>query len=383
MIKNLLAITAAAGVYAAFFSKKAYAWFGNTHRDILEKAFTLLEKQDKQKVYLFFKDYKELLSDSCVEPDQKGDIDRGSGRHYYCAATPKGTEIEDKNGYYKNRLGDYSKSARTMLEENYTAALSLYKSGKTREAMHMFGRAVHFIQDIGCTVHSSGIRYMDTKGNPHNAFESHAQTKCKSVKAPDTIDKRVTKAYDESIQSAANRLAKQSSKYAADVKRLDPLVFDTICNATLPAAHQYTACLMIRFYNDVNENNGNFLLDSKSYTFKNERTSGYITVVKKGIMLDAPDTAKEQKIQLKIYDDGSFGLKAENGGYVNKKCNGFDYLKKDAVPAGFKVSALGKRRFRITTEASGYEKVLTCNDNGDLRIAKFDPEDRGAVWIIN
>lgn len=383
MVKNLLAITAAAGVYAAFFSKKAYAWFGNTHRDILEKAFNILERQERQKVYLFYKDYRQLLSDSCVEPDQKGDVDRGAGRHFYCAATPKGAELEDRNGFFKNRVGDYSKSARTMLEENYTAALSLYKSGKIKESMHMLGRAIHFVQDIGCPVHSSGIRYMDTKGNPHNAFETHAQTKCKSVKAPETIDKRILKAFDESMQSVANRLARQSSKYAADTRTLDPIVYDNICNSTLPTAHQYTASLMMKFYQDVNENNGNFLIDNKSYTFKNERTGGFLTVVKKGVILDAPDSDKEQKMTVKLKDDGSFGLMSENSGYVGKKLRGFDSIKKNTKPAGFKVSALGKRRFRITTQASGFEKVITCNNNGSVKIAKFDPEDRGAVWIIN
>ena len=381
-MKKLLIYTAALAIGAVATQKKAYAWFGNTHKDILEKALQILEMQENKTYYDFFIDYKNVLLKACTEPDSKGDTDRGSGLHYYCAANRKGAELESVNGYYRNRRKRFNRTARTMLEENYTMALSLYKSGEERAAMHQLGRALHFIQDIGCTVHSSGIMYMDTKKNPHNAFETLSQRKYAEADPPKTINKQIKKACETSIEQAANKLAQLSSKYAADVLTVDPDTLEKVCKSTLPTAQQYTACMMIRFYEDATSNNGNFLLDGKEYSFKNERTSGFLTITPKGIVLDEAKADMKQKLTVILKADGTVVLIDKEKGFVNKKCNGFANYENKEKAIGLRAAALGNRRYRLTTQGTKYKKVLSANNNGSLRICRFDPNDKGAIWII-
>lgn len=94
-----------------------------------EKSLALLEKEKKQKQVTFYKDYHSEILKGCTQPDEENDMDKGHGKHYYSCVNPKGKELPETNGYYRNRFGDLAVSARTCLEENYTAAVSLYKSG--------------------------------------------------------------------------------------------------------------------------------------------------------------------------------------------------------------------------------------------------------------
>lgn len=382
-MKKLLIYTAALAIGAAVSHKTAKAWFGNTHKDILEKALQILKMQDDKTYYDFFINHKNTLLKACTEPDSKGDIDRGSGLHYYCASSKKGAELENVGGYYRNRHKRFNRTARTMLEENYTMALSLYKSGETLAAIHQLGRAIHFIQDIGCTVHSSGIMYMDREKNPHNFFESLAQKEYTNIEAPQTINKQIKKACETSLEQAANRLAMFSSKYAPDVMTVDKDKLIQICRSTIPAAQQYTACLMIRFYNDINADNGNYLLDGKEYSLKNERTSGLLTAADKQVLLDRADNTLQQKFTVLLKTDGSFTLVDKSKGFVDKKCRKYTNYESKEKAFGFRAAALGNRRYRITTQGTKYKKVLTVNNSGALKIARFDPNDKGAVWIIS
>lgn len=381
-MKKIIAAGAALCLYCIFGAKKAEAWFTATHQDITQKSIALLEKDGKAKAYNFFKPYIKQITEGAIEPDAKGDCDKGAGMHYYSCSTPKGKELPETAGYYKNRVGKFSKSARSMLEENYTSALCLYKSGETEKAMHVLGRAIHFIEDIGCTVHSSNIKYLPKPTNVHNAYEKHINTVCKQYTA-EKLDKRLTKAYSsESFESAANRIAKNSARFAETVSRLDPKAFDETAAGTLTATQQHAAALLLKFFDDCNSENGNYLTDKKSYTFKNEMTGLILTATPKGLTVSGPDKDKEQKLQLNIYDLGSFGIKVADGGFVSGNCKSYDYLKIGATPALFRFAALGRKRFRITTGATDYEKVLCCTKTGALAISDFEPGNNAQVWII-
>ena len=78
-MKKVLAIASAAAVCCKLGSIKCYAWGGVTHRDIVSKALDLLEKEKKQKVSAFFKDYHKQLEAGCTAPDSGDDIDCGAG----------------------------------------------------------------------------------------------------------------------------------------------------------------------------------------------------------------------------------------------------------------------------------------------------------------
>lgn len=381
-MKKIIAAIAALTAYKLATAKKADAWFAATHRDITSKALALLEKEGKAKQFAFYKPYEEQLTAGCTEPDNSGDVDRGSGRHYYSICNPKGKELPATAGYYRNRKDEFSKSARTSLEENYTSALCLYKSGNIERAMHVFARAAHFIEDMSCTVHVSNIRYFDRPKNIHNAYEKHINTICGQFTA-ERFDKRLLKSYEgDSFETAANKLIKYSSKYVSGISTLDPRAFDEAAKDCLVVGQQNVMALMLKFYDDCQQDRGNYIVDGKQYTLKNEASGLIVTVTDKGIILDKPDKSKQQKLTAKIYDLGSFGFQAEDTGFINEKFKGLDYLKRDSVPALFRLAALGKKRFRITVGGTEYEKVLSCTNNGNLSIESFDPENKLQIWVI-
>lgn len=128
-MKKILTAAVALAVCYRLRPIKAYAWSGTTHEDIVKKSLALLEKEKKQKQVTFYKDYHSEILKGCTQPDEENDMDKGHGKHYYSCVNPKGKELPETNGYYRNRFGDLAVSARTCLEENYTAAVSLYKSG--------------------------------------------------------------------------------------------------------------------------------------------------------------------------------------------------------------------------------------------------------------
>lgn len=382
-MKKIIALFAAAGLYCAFGGKKAEAWFSDTHSDITEKALGLIEKSGKIKPYNFYKDHLPLLLKGSVAPDEKDDCDKALGAHYYSCSNGKGKELPVTNGYYKNRLGKFSKSARTMLEENYTSALCLYKSGETKKAMTVLGRAIHFISDMSCTVHTANMKYNEKSTNAHYAFEKHTNTVCRQYSA-EKLDKRLTKSYDDnSFEAGLNKLVKSVSKFAESIARLDPKAFDEAAKSSLPVAQQNAAALMLKFFDDCSADNGNFITDGKKYSFRNEATGQLLTVTAKGLSADAPNKDLEQKLELHISDMGTFSFKVNEGGFVSENCKNFDYPKIGTLPAQFRFAALGNRRFRITTGGTAFEKVVACTKAGNLTITDFEPDDKLQVWIIS
>ena len=382
-MKKIIALLATAGIYRALGGKKAEAWFSDTHSDITEKAVALLEKEGKIKPYNFYKNYLPQLVSGSVAPDGENDCDKALGAHYYSCSNGKGKDLSETNGYYKNRLGKFSKSARTMLEENYTSALCLYKSGETEKAMTVLGRAIHFVCDMSCTVHTANMKYVEKSTNAHYAFEKHVNTVCRQYSA-EKLDKRLSKSYDgDSFGAGLNKLVKSVSRFAESVARLDPKAFDEAAKSSLPAAQQNTAALLLKFFDDCSSDKGNFICGGRKYTFKNEATGQLLTFTNKGLSAEAPDKELEQKLELHISDMGTFGFKVSEGGFVSENCKSFDYPKIGTLPAQFRFAALGKRRFRITTGGTNFEKVIACTKSGNLTITEFEPGDPTQVWIIN
>ncbi|MCD7741464.1 MAG: zinc dependent phospholipase C family protein [Ruminococcus sp.] len=362
---------------------KAYAWSTDTHGDITSSALDLLQKENKLKLVAFYKDYTDELLKGSKDPDESGDRDKGTGTHYYSCANAKGKSLPSKEGYYQNRLGDYSKSARTMLEENYTSALCLYKNNRISEAMYTLGRAIHFVEDIACPVHTANMRYLPKPGNPHSAFEKHANTISKKY-APVRFDKRLLKVYSgDSFETAANKLSELSNKHAEPISKLDPIAFDNAVKAMVPLAAQNVMALLTKFYDDCKADNGNYLLDGKAYTFKNQASGLVMTVTEKGISLEKPDSKKEQRLTLIMSNEGTFALKANDGGTLSGNLKGYDYAKNDTAGAQFRFASLGKNRYRITLESSKFEKVVACTRMGGIAAADFEPADITQIWILN
>ncbi|MGN0594894.1 MAG: hypothetical protein ACI4I6_07025 [Hominimerdicola sp.] len=147
-MKEIVTLTSLLALYYLFGVKKVSAWSGVIHEDIVNKSLALLEKENKCKTVAFYKGYTAELLKGCTQPDGRGDVDKGGGFHYYSCINPDVKQLADAGGYYRNSVGEISRSARTLMEENYTGVVSLYKSGDRINAMRVFGRAVHFLSDM-------------------------------------------------------------------------------------------------------------------------------------------------------------------------------------------------------------------------------------------
>ena len=358
-----------------------YAWSSDVHRHIAVKALELLEKEKKLRPAAFYKNWHEEIKLGAVQPDKEGDMDKGSGMHYYSCMNAKGKDLDETRGFYRNRLGDFSPSARTLFRANYTSAVSLYKSGMIKESMVYLGRAIHFVSDMGCTPHVANMTSGIKASNVHNAFEKQINNSYSGFEA-DNFDKRLTKYYEKADPGDAfNKLIKYAGKFVDTILHLDPRAFDDTAKNTIPVTEQHVMAVLLKFYNDCTSDNGNFLSSDKMYSFKNEATGLMMTVTSKGLAVDEADKEKEQKILIKLSDMGTFGLKASHGGYINKKCSGFDYLKIDGKAAQFRAEALGNRRFVISTEDSDYKKYLTAK-GGKLTSSAYEPENPTMIWVL-
>ncbi|MBR1724911.1 MAG: zinc dependent phospholipase C family protein [Ruminococcus sp.] len=373
---------AAAAAYRLLTPVRAHAWFSEAHKELTESALELLTKENKLKQAAFYKPYTKQLLKGCVDPDHDGDPDRGLGTHYYSCALPKGKPLPQKGGYYPNRLGDYARSARTSMEENYAAAVMLYKNDKPEQAMYALGRAAHFVEDIACPVHTASMQYKAKPNNPHYAFEKLANNVIGKHR-PDRFDKRLLKSWSGvSFENPLNKLAAASNKHAGVIARLDPKAFENAVKEMAPVAAQNVMALLMRFYDDCRSDTGYMLTDGKRYLLKNEETGLVITVTAKGLTLVPADREKEQRLTFEQSELGSFALKTAGGGYVKGDLKGYEYPKNGTEASQFRFAPLGSGRWRVTTKTSGYSKVLACGRSGALAVSDFVPGSKSMVWVI-
>ena len=383
---NRLLSTAALAVAGAILAAKylkpirAYAWLGKTHEDITGFALDMIEKEKKNQLVAFYKNYRDKLCEGSKAPDLEGDVDKAPGAHYYSSLDLKGKSLPMKEGFYRNRLGKYHKSARTLLEENYTSALSLYKSGRIEEAMFVLGRAAHFVEDIACPPHSTNQQYLEKSDNLHYVFEKYAEKTSKKY-PPAGFDKRLVKGYSEdSLESVLNKLSNTSGKYSPQIASLDESAFDKSEKALIPLAAENVVALLKRFYNDCKENRNNFLVDGALCSFRSEKSGLLLTFTPKGAALEKLDHSKEQRFTVVMSENGSFALKAKDGSFLSADLKKFEKPSEDGKGSLLRAAALGKSRFRLTAGES-FEKVVGISRSG-LTSGDLTPGDSSQVWII-
>lgn len=374
-------ITVGTYIFSLLKPVNAYAWTGQTHEDIINCALERLEKEKKLRISAFYKPFSEKLSEGVKCESCSEDAESKKFTHYYNVVNSKNKEFESKEGYYSNPDGEYLRTARTSLEEYYTRALNLYKNGKISEAMVTLGTAAHFLQDLGCPTHTYAVKNRKIT----QAFAKHANTISKKF-SPERFDKRLLKSYStDSFENAANKLAAASAKHGAAVSELDPIAFDTAVKSLVPLTVQNVTALLIKFYNDVQTSaaGGNYLTDGRLYSFRNEASGLLLTVKKKSVSLEKPDKNLEQKLTLVMSGKGTFAVRISDGGYVSANLKGYDYAKAGSSGAQFGFTALGKNRYRISTEGTDFSKLLTCTRSGGLAVSDFEPENKAQVWILN
>lgn len=381
-MKRIIAFAIVFWLYCMFGAKKVYAWYGATHADITKKALALIKKENMRKVADFYADWHEQLILGSKQPDFMGDLDNGAGSHYYSCVNRWGMPLKMRGDYYCNRLGRAMRSARTLFEENYTYAVSLYKSGDVGNAMRYLGRAIHFVEDMGCSVHSANMIYIPHKRNVHSNFESYASDICGGITA-ERFDKKFSKYYHQSdFGEALNELVSYSSKFSQLIRSMENADFENAAEHVLPYTQQNVAALMLRFYEDCHGDRSNFIIDGRKYVLINAATKRAVTVSEKGLITSRLADSELQKFKVELSGDGSFGLKGYDRRYVDKVCRDCERIDSGAKPAQFRAAAVGDRVFRVSVGNCGFKKVLSVNNAGKLTIEKFRPGNKFQLWVI-
>lgn len=220
----------------------------SVHRTLIMRALPLLYEHVPE-AETFYEPLKELLIDNVTLPDRTGDYEKGTGRHYYCAASFLGTKYHTTEGYYRNGIMRFAKSARTMFEEDYTMALTMHRCAFAEQSAIYLARAIHMISDICCLPHATQMTYFLPKKHIHKAYEALAR-----AMYPDSVP--VQKLTAENICIFSSRECFMDSVNALaevqipEIRQLLSAPDDAIIKR-LYAAESAVASLLNRFFEDI------------------------------------------------------------------------------------------------------------------------------------
>ena len=365
--------------------KKADAWFSDTHTSIFESALEILKNDGKIDAYKFFEEHKDRISYGVIVPDFKGDRNKGSGMHYYSSCDKNGSAIQlTYTGFFANRLGKFAPSARTMMEENYTMSLIQFANNMTDMALDSLGRCIHFISDIGCTVHTTNLISLPFKNNPHHCYEKYALANMDRFH----ISKGNASLYEaylyKSIGEMLNILSLESAKYYADVKAVQDTTFENALRNMLPLTEQHVAAFMNAYYVRLSEKTEKALKVKKNIKIKSACDGSYLTIYENGRAgLSKLNSNLNQTFNIRLNLDGSVRIVNKEG---NLLCDGMFGFKcgKAIKNNGFRLTETGGF-YKISTEYSRFSKLLT----NSKRLIKyrvfqkdFNPLDDSQLWLI-
>lgn len=368
-----------------FCRNKADAWFSDTHSAIFESALEILKNDNKNEAYNFFEEYKDRISYGVIVPDFKGDRNKGSGMHYYSSCDKNGNAIQPTyTGFYANRLGRFAPSARTMLEENYTMSFIQFANNMNDMALDSLGRCIHFISDIGCTVHTTNLISLPTKNNPHHCYEKYALANMERFHT-NSCDDSLYEAYlNKSIGEMLNILSIESSKYYADVKSVENTTFEYALMNMLPLTEKHIAAFMNAYYERLSENVKKALKVKNNIRIKSVCDSSYLTIYENGRAgLSKLKDNLNQTFNIRLNLDGSVRIVNKEGNLV---CDGMFGFKcgKAIKNNGFRLTETNGF-YKITTEYSRFTKLLT-NTKRHIKYRlfqkDFDPLDDSQIWLV-
>lgn len=365
--------------------KKASAWFSDTHSAIFESALEILKNDQKIEAYEFYKAHQDRIAYGVIVPDFKGDRNKGSGMHYYSSCDKNGNTLYAANtGFYANRLGEYAPSARTMLEENFTMSLIQYANEMTDMAFDSLGRCVHFISDVGCTVHTTNLISLPIRNNPHHCYEKYSLANMERFHAKSGDDNLYDAYMNKSPGEMLNILSEESSKFYADVKAVENVTFENALKNMLPKTEQYVAAFLNAYYEKLSDNLKTVIKIKKDIKIKSVCDDTYLTVFENGRAgLSKLGDKLNQTFNIRLNLDGSIRIMNKQGNLV---CDGMFGFKcgKAIKNNGFRFTETNGL-FKITTEYSRFSKMLTNSKrHSKYRIfqKKFNPVNDGQLWQI-
>lgn len=217
------------------------------HRNLTLRGLAILRTLHPYAADVFEPQLKILVAYS-KRPDTKGDYENGMGRHYYCAGTVGGRERHPVNSYYKNGIGNLSKSARVMFEEDHTMAVTMYRAGFHDRAAAFLGRAIHMLSDMCCLPHAASMTYYSTGATFHKGYERLAEALYPEF-VPLTIPAELPELFSfrSSFADDLNQIALETAKGLADVKA-DP---KNAVISHLIRTERIVAAYLLRFYEDI------------------------------------------------------------------------------------------------------------------------------------
>lgn len=342
----------------------AKAWFKKGHLSIVEQAFEILKNDGKSRDIKLLEAYADQILAGATVPDVKGDIDNGSGVHYYNFKNKFGFPIRQKDGYFPNRLGGYSKSAGTMLEENYYTALIFWQNGKYNSAAYLLGRSIHFLADICCPPHTTAKVCTGSPKNCHFAFETYAN-KLNGVYNSMTAKEFYDKFLQMTPLGIANFLSSISSGYFDKLVSKKSSDFAQITAAMVPLAQTVSAAFLYKFI--IESENPKLLDENRFYTIKNCNSGLFLH---QNGELDG----KEEEFQPKFNSEGFVEFVNRNG----------EILTISGKNTAFKLTLRDEniRSFRITC---GKKFNLNLAEISLLKIARptfYKPDSELNFWRI-
>lgn len=406
IFKKVLALSLVVSVvYGSALS--ASAWTGTTHKTITDKAIEIIKNDQSTTEYEFFNRYKTILKDYCTKPDKTGDVDftQWKGWHYYNVRNSSGEALtaSSTGAYYKNASDEYSRSARTIFEEEYTMAVCQYRSGQIAQSLESLGRAIHLLSDIGCTPHTTNTRRNATTN--HEAYEELAEDLCKESGYYAT--KSTLSLYYSYGRSSFDTAVNSLAKYSGSLTRLNYMknMSDNKTNAkkaikdTLCYTEQNVAAMLHNFYVDIKyySKDKNYIVDGGVYYIKNRKSGKYMDVPNydtsdgTDIIQYTGKKGKNQQFIAVLNDDGTFSF------YPVCDTSTFlyvDWLNHVELQSGkitdeakFRLAYTGDGWFRITTQNSGFESILRVESPYLENLSKiveytFNPNSLNHYWAF-
>lgn len=271
------------------------------HKSLTLRALSIL-KQVEPGAEKFFAPMERSMVIYSKRPDKKGDYEKGMGRHYYCAVSPTGKPNSPINGYYKNGIGQLYNSARALLEENYTMALTMYLAGYTEQSAKQLGRAIHMISDICCLPHASGMTYYSSRRKMHKAYENFAE-----AMYPEFIP--------EQSVTELDKLFKDRSSFGAEINSIAELTGGEMglleedpkkeVVQRLMFTERTVASLMQRFMEDTQlpEKEAHYITNGSGARLLPDTAHLTVKVTEKGIVFHGVNPSPESKVNV---TDGVF-----------------------------------------------------------------------------
>ncbi len=361
-------------VYNPFKAIRAQAWFSPTHSYIFENSFELL-KARREDIYKVLLPLKNQIAKYVLVPDFKGDINKGSGSHYYSPVLKNGRKSVKTEGYYKNRLGRFSRSARTMCEENITLAAIYYVSGNDIMFAECLGRALHFIMDICCTVHTTNLISLPHKKNPHHMYEIYSRANMERFNNNDIQD---LPAFEQKympmpIGRMFGELAEKSSKFYEDMVSLDSDRFYKALSEMLPISFAAAYVLTVKIFEYVKNYNGvkigdSFRLCSKGRYLCRRGKKTYLSTYK--------ETAA---IFTLVFNNNKLFLRCGREFLVSEGRFGFSFSEAGDYDA-VRITKTDKG-YLISTEYSSGERYIEA-DLVSVKARFFNPSICGFYWSL-